>query len=144
MWGNTKRAGTDQPGEAAGKQFCREGHGVLVDCKLTISQQCILAERCPTACWAALGGAGGRSWSSSSAKPWWETYRVPSPVLSSSIQGTRLVEQVQSRVKDMIKGLEHLSYLRRLGELGLFSLEKRTLISNYKDGTRLFSVVYKA
>lgn len=65
-------------------------------------------------------------------------------MLGSLIQGTKLVEQVQSRAKDMIKGLEHLSYLRRLGQLGLVSLEKRTLISNYKDGTRLFSVAYKA
>lgn len=58
--GDTKRAGTYQPGEAAGKQFRREGHGVLVHCKLTINQQYILAERCQKACWAALGGACGR------------------------------------------------------------------------------------
>lgn len=44
----------------------------------------------------------------------------------------------------MIKDVEHLSYLRRLGQLELVSLKKRTLISNYKDGTRLFSVVYEA
>ncbi|KAK4816604.1 hypothetical protein QYF61_018652 [Mycteria americana] len=41
---------------------------------------------------------------------------------------TQLREQVQSRAKDMIKGQEHLSYVKRLGELGLFSLEKRILI----------------
>lgn len=64
-------------------------------------------------------------------------------MLGFSMQGTKLVEQVQSRAKGMIKGLEHLSYLRRLGKLGLVRLEKRTLISNYKDTTRLFSVMYK-
>lgn len=45
-------------------------------------------------------------------------------MLGFLMQGTKLVEQVLSRAKDIIKGLEHLSYLRGLGQLGLVSLEK--------------------
>ena len=38
-----------------------------------------------------------------------------------------LLEQIQKKATEMIRGLQHLSYEDRMRELGLFCLEKRRL-----------------
>ena len=64
-----------------------------------------------------------------------------------------LLQRLQQRAVKMIKGLEHLSYKKRLSDQGLFSLKKRSLkrglinVCKYlrcrrqRDEARLFSVV---
>jgi len=106
--------------------------GLLVDEKLSMTQQCVLiAQKANSILSFFKRSVTSRaredilSCYSTLMRPQMEScFQLWSPQHPKDMD---LWEWVQARATEMIRGLEHLSYEERLRELGLYSLEKKRL-----------------
>jgi len=122
--------------------------GVLVGEKLNTTQQCVLTAQKANhilgyikSSMATMSREGILPLYSALVRPHLEScIQLWSPQHRKDMD---LLEWVQRRATKMIKGLEHLSYEKRLGELGLFSLEKRSLWGDFIAAYQYLKGAYK-